>query len=155
MITIEKGNIADCADFLAVVLAAFAQYKNKLNPESSVFRETVETLEAKWRAGYRFVIARVEGEMVGCLFYVPQGKDIYFGRLAVLPAYQARGIARLMIDHVVQVARAQGFERLILSVRIVLHDNIRFFRSLGFQVFANGTHEGFSEPTYYDMAKAL
>lgn len=155
MITIEEGSVADCADFLAVVLAAFAEYKNKLNPESSVFRETVDTLEAKWREGYRFVIARIEGEMVGCLFYAPQGRDMYLGRLAVLPAYQKRGIARMMIEHVVQVARAEGFERLILSVRMVLRGNIRLFRSLGFQVFATGTHEGFSEPTYYDMAKEL
>lgn len=92
---------------------------------------------------------------MGALFYTPQGKALYFGRLAVLAAYQKQGIARQLIEHLERVAKAEGFERVTLAVRIVLQDNIQCFRALGYAVVGTGTHEGFNEPTYYKMEKEI
>ncbi len=155
MVVIEIGIEKDCPEVLALLQEAFAPYKSWLVPQSGVFRESIETLKRKLQSDHTLLKATIKGKIVGALFYTPQGKALYFGRLAVLAAYQKQGIARQLIEHVERAAKAEGFERVTLEVRIVLRDNIECFRTLGYTVVGMGAHEGFNEPTYYKMAKEI
>src|SRR5258707_12671719 len=86
----------EAAAILAVVHRAFAQYDRTLVPQSGAARETVETVTARL-ARENCVMALREERLVGCLFYEHLGDHLYFGRLAVLPEQQGRGVARRLV----------------------------------------------------------
>ena len=157
MIHIEVGGREDCTAVLPILQAAFAPYIDNLQPPSGVFSETVHTLEKKCETN-TLLLAQNEQGIVGCVFYTVQKghpENLYLGRLAVLPELQGRGIARELVLQVEQAARGQGYEKVALYVRKVLTANITFFQSCGYEIYAEGTHKGFTEPTYYKMAKAM
>ena len=80
---------------------------------------------------------------------------MYFGRLAVLPAYRNRGISALLIAYVEQRARELGLPRVRLGVRVALpHLRARYER-LGYRVIEQRSHAGYAEPTYLVMEKLL
>ncbi|NJN55733.1 MAG: GNAT family N-acetyltransferase, partial [Anaerolineae bacterium] len=104
-------------------------------------------------------LAEGDGRIVACIFAKPHPQnppDLYFGRLGVLPAYQRQGLARHLIEVVEgQAARGQGFQRVVLAVRIALPQNVRYFQSLGYEITGTGTHKGYEEPTFFTMAKGV
>ena len=157
MIVIEIGNHADCAEVLTILQAAFAPYTDALQPPSGVVRETEQTLKEKL-ATNTLLIAKDDNKMVGCVFYMPhQGhpQNIYFGRLAVLPAYQKQGIARQLLAQVEQNGQQTGYKKVVLYVRKALPNNVWFFQSCGYEIYDEGIHTGFTEPTFYKMAKIV
>ena len=48
-----------------------------------------------------------------------------------------------------------GLKRVTLSVRIALVENQVYYRKLGYDFVAYGTHEGYAEPTFMVLAKVL
>lgn len=72
-----------------------------------------------------------------------------------MPEYQGKGIAKKLIGTVEDAAILEGCDRVTLDVRIVLKENIKFFRSLGYSITKTESHEGFTESTYYEMAKNI
>ncbi len=163
MIHIRQGTEADCTAVLVVLQAAFGAYRD-LDPPSGVTRETVDALREKvvqetlWVAEVDDDSETTSGHIVACVFTKPHQQyadALYFGRLAVLPAYQRQGIARRLIAVVEQQAREQGFRRVVLGVRIALPDNVRYYQSLGYDIVGTGTHQGHTAPTYYRMAKVI
>ncbi len=157
MITIETGNPADCAQVLTIIQTAFAPYAERLHPPSGVTRETEQTLREKL-ATNTLLLAKDDQMIVGCVFYTQHKEDpgeIYFGRLAVLPTYQKQGIARQLIARVEQDAQSNNYSKVVLYVRKVLTSNVQFFQACGYEIYAEGAHSGFTEPTYYKMAKVV
>lgn len=161
MIHIRQGTEVDCTAVLVVLQAAFGAYQN-LEPPSGVTRETVEALREKlaqetlWVADADSESEAALRRIIACVFAKPHQQyadALYFGRLAVLPAYQRQGIARRLIDVVEQQAREQGFQRVVLGVRTALPENVRYYQSLGYDIIGSGTHQGYAEPTYYRMGK--
>lgn len=155
-VIIKEAQPAQCSEAYTVAQAAFAKYRGQLQPESSAERETFDGFTAK-RETHTLLIAQLdppgEGKIVGCVFYIPLETNIYFHRLAVLPEYQNKGIARKLITAVESAAKHNGYSQVTLGVRIALEDNWRYFQSLGYREISRGTHDGFSEPTYLTMAK--
>lgn len=157
MIKIEEGGVKDCTAVLTVIQAAFAPYKDDLQPPSGVFSETVQSLTTKCETN-TLLLAKQDTNVVSCLFYTPQQdhpENLYFGRLAVLPSHQKQGIAQQLVTQVEQIAREEGYENVVLYVRKALPANVAFFQSCGYEIYAEGTHKGFTEPTYYKMAKSV
>lgn len=66
------------------------------------------------------------GEAVGTARLLPGGR---IGRMAVLPEWRRRGIGRAMLDHLVELARREGLERLELFAQT---HAIRFYERAGF-----------------------
>ena len=157
MITVETGSQTDCADVLTILQTAFAPYADLLNPPSGVTRETKQTLQEKL-ATNTLLLAKDGQTTVGCVLYKQHEDDprsIYFGRLAVLPAWQKQGIARQLVAQVEQAAQSNNDNKVVLYVRKILTSNVGFFQSCGYEIYAEGTHSGFTEPTYYKMVKAV
>lgn len=157
MITIETGSHGDCADVLAILQTAFAPYVDLLNPPSGVMRETEQTLQEKL-ANNTLLLAKDGQTIVGCILYKQYEEDpgtIYFGRLAILPTYQKQGIARQLVTQVEHAAQSSNYNKVVLYVRKVLPQNVQFFQSCGYEIYGEGTHSGFMEPTYYKLAKIV
>lgn len=150
----RQARLDEAPDVLAVIHAAFGQYRGSLVPESSAFKETAETVRATMAQGGAIVVER-DGRIVATTLYEPLDDSLYIGRLAVLPEARRSGVATLLVEAVEAIARARGIPRLTLGVRLALADNIRLFTRLGFRETGRTAHEGFTEPTSMDMEKVL
>ena len=153
-LAIRNAGLEEAPAVLAVMLAAFAQYRGTLVPESSAFKETPDTVRAKIARGGA-VVAERDGRILATTLYEPEDDSLYIGRLAVLPEARRAGLAAVLIDAVEAIARARSIPRLTLSVRLALADNIRLFTRLGFRETGREAHPGFTAPTSMNMEKVL
>jgi ribosomal protein S18 acetylase RimI-like enzyme len=151
---VRSAGAAEAPAVLAVIQAAFGQYRGSLVPESSALAETADTVAAKIARGGAAVVER-DGRMLAAILYEPLGGSLYIGRLAVLPQARRAGFAVLLVEAVEAIARARGIPRLTLGVRLALADNIRLFTRLGFRETGREAHPGFTEPTSMNMEKVL
>ncbi|HXH03600.1 MAG TPA: GNAT family N-acetyltransferase [Candidatus Competibacteraceae bacterium] len=145
---------ADFPALVAVVEAAFAEYWGRSAPSAGAEHKTHDIVRAELSEAAALVAER-KGALVGCVFYRPHGDAVYLDRLAVVPGHRRRGIASALVGAVEHSAQEQGYARLILSVRLLLEHQQRFFRRLGFEFAAYGSHEGSNEPAYMKMVKTI
>jgi ribosomal protein S18 acetylase RimI-like enzyme len=139
---------------LAVLHAAFEEYRAWLDPPSGVHRETVESLRRYLERGH-LTLALLDNQIVGCVLYHAEKDHVYFGRLSVLPAYRNRGIAHMLIDHVEACARDLDLPRVRLSVRMAQPHNRAYYERIGYRFHEARAHTGYAEPTYAVLEKAL
>ncbi len=145
---------ADAEAAVAVIRAAFAAQTLKTDPPSSALRETATSVGAHL-AEHGGAGAEGEAGLVGLLLWAERDGGLYLGRLAVLPQWRGRGLARALIAEAEAEARRRALPRLHLRVRLALGDNRRLFSTLGFQSIGEGAHPGYAEPTFAMMEKAL
>ena len=144
----------DLSAALAVLHAAFEEYRAWLDPPSGVHRETLESLRAYLERGH-LTLALLEHGSVGCVLYHAEVDHMYFGRLSVLPAFRGRGIARMLIDHVEACARDLGLPRVRLSVRVAQPHNRAYYERMGYRFIEARSHAGYAQPTFVVLEKAL
>jgi len=154
-VALRAASAADAPVIAATIAAAFAQYRGRLVPESSAFRETPEAIADQLANGSSAIVAERNGQMMGCVMTEVLEGDLYFGRLAVLPAARGLGLAKRLIAAVEDEARRRGLPGVRLGVRIALPDNQRLFQSLGYREISREAHSGFDHPTSINMRKAL
>lgn len=154
-IILRPAVLSDAPAISATIAAAFAQYRGKLVPESSAFRETPEVIAAQLGNGTGAIVADRNGAIVGCVLTELLEGDLYFGRLAVLPSMRGKNLARRLIEAVEAEARMRGLPGVRLGVRIALPDNQRLFASLGYAEISREAHPGFDRPTSINMRKPL
>ena len=146
--------VEDLPAMLSVIRTAFAEYTGKLDPPSSAEHKTIEIVRTELE-GADALVAEVEGNLVGCVFFRPQHEGVYIDRLSVLPEFRKRGIASALLNEVEIEAKTAGYEALTLSVRLVLKQQQAYYNRRGFEFFEYGTHPGYAEPTYMKMKKDL
>jgi GNAT superfamily N-acetyltransferase len=139
---------------LALIRTAFAPMDGVVDPPSSVHRLTPEALRAKARAETVF-LARADDAIIGCAFLAEQGDHFYLGKLAVLPAYQGRGVGRRLLAAAERHAVHAGKPMIELQTRVELTANHRAFHALGFAETGRTAHQGYSGPTSVTMRKRL
>jgi GNAT superfamily N-acetyltransferase len=139
---------------LAIVRAAFEEYRGLHSPPSGAHSETVESLTDKL-AGSCAVLAYVGSKPAGCVFYDPGEESVYLHRLAVLPHYRGRGIARQLIEYVEGRAAALGRASVRLGTRLVLARNRAFYARLGYREYAYGERLYDGKPFYVMLEKAV
>jgi predicted GNAT family N-acyltransferase len=77
-------------------------------------------------------VAIAEGEVVGTLRLIEKPEHTKIGRVAVRQAFRGQGIARQMIEHAMDFARANGQERFYLTAQ---SDKLAMYEKLGFAAF--------------------
>jgi predicted N-acetyltransferase YhbS len=153
-ISLRAATEADIPTIVALIHAAFQEYAGALDPPAGAHKESVENIRQKLTSE-RAVLARLGDQVVACVFYRDEGEYLYFGRLAVLPAYRNRGISAVLIAYVEQRAHELGLPRVQLGVRVALpHLRARYER-LGYRVIEQRSHAGYAEPTFLVMEKTL
>jgi GNAT superfamily N-acetyltransferase len=138
----------------ALILRAFAYMDGRIDPPSSAFALTPETMAAEAAKG-ALLLARDDDKLVGCVFAYPKGDALYIAKLAVLPGLQRAGIGRLLVEEVRADARKRGFLNLELQTRIELKENHIAFGRMGFVKIAETAHPGYSRPTSITMHSAV
>lgn len=153
-VTLREAKEKEAAEILHVMQVAFLEYKGKLDPPSGVHHETIESIKQKSQTG-NFVLAEINDEIAGCVFYEKKASYVELGRLSVIPQHRKQGIGRMLIDHVEQKARQNQIPNVRLGVRMVLVNLRRYYEGLGYKSFSLETHKGYAEPTYVLMEKAV
>ena len=155
IVEVRPAQAVDAAAISAVIRCAFDAYRGRLQPTPSALSETEETIADRLAKGQGFV-ADASGRTVACILTVANSaEELYVGRLAVHPEWQGHGLGTRLMGVVEEMARAQGFRRMSLGVRLALTGNRALFEKLGFRLHSEERHPGFTEPTYIFMHKEL
>src|SRR5690242_6494570 len=116
-VILREATADDIPAALAVLHAAFEEYRTRLDPPSSAHRETVESLQARLTSAH-LVLALMDDMVVGCVLYQVEPDYVYLGRLAVLPSYRRCGIGTALIGYVEDCAKVIATSRVRLGVRV-------------------------------------
>lgn len=146
-VDLRSATAADAASLAATIAAAFEQYRGRLVPESAAFGETADAITAEFAQGSGAIIAEQDKAAVGCVMIKPVEGDLYFGRLAVVPAARGRGVARRLVGAVEAEAARRGLAGVRMAARVALTENQRFFSALGYVETSREAHPGFDYPT--------
>lgn len=153
-VLLAQAQPADAAALLRVIVAAYAEFLDKLDPPSGAFAETESSIQEKLNKGGA-IKALAGMEMVGCVLYEVRPAYMYFGRLAVLPAWRRFGVAQGLIAAVEECAKAVGLLRVQIGVRLVLPAHQAYYEGLGYRPIEYTCHPGFSQPTSVTMEKQV
>jgi GNAT superfamily N-acetyltransferase len=145
---------ADAAATAALIRAAFVAQSVVTDPLPSALRITAGDVAGHLRIGGG-AVAEVRGELVGSALWAERDDALYFGRLAVAPAWRGHGIAKSLLTAAEGAARAMALPRIRLSTRLALLDTRRLFAACGFVETTREAHPGFAEPTFVNMEKRL
>ena len=143
---VENPSPVDWPALHSLVIEAFAYMDGIIDPPSSLHRMTASDFEQKAK-DETLIIARLNGDLVGCMFCRPEGDWLYVGKVAVSMRQQGRGIGRAMFEHAFATAKDRGFQGLELQTRVELTGNHKTFGRLGFIKVGEDAHEGYDRPT--------
>jgi GNAT superfamily N-acetyltransferase len=141
-------------ELLALIMGSFAYMDGVIDPPSSAYRLTVDSLKDKARDEIGLT-AEVDGRLLGCAFLRPEPDFLYVGKLAVSPEAQGSGIGSRFLTEAEAIARDLGKPTLRLETRIELTGNHRRFGSWGFVRTAEKSHAGYDRITFIEMQKHL
>lgn len=138
----------------ALIRSAFAAQSVVTAPPPSALQVTGADI-AEHLANGGGTVAEAEGITAGSALWSERGSGLYLSRLAVVPAWRGRGIAKALVATAEAAARAMTLARIFLSTRLVLLDNRRLFGACGFVEISREAHPGYAEPTFVNMEKRL
>ncbi len=154
-LTLRDATLDNAPLMTDLILTAFEDHRGKMMPPSGAHNETPEKIRAKLEQGGGF-LAYVAAVVAGCVVYYPENAEaLYLGRLAVLPGFRKHGVGQALVSAVEDKARAAGYTRMSLAVRIVLPANRAFFERLGYVITGYESHSGYTEPTFMHLMKPL
>jgi GNAT superfamily N-acetyltransferase len=154
MTTLRPLTVDDAEAAAALIRRAFAAQPLPTDPPSSALRETADTIAAALAAGGG--AGMVAGDaLVGVVLWAEKDFGLYFGRLAVDPAFRGQGIAKRLVAAVEAEAQRRNLSRVHLQTRLVLLGNRRLFTSCGFRDGELRAHDGYAAPTTLVMEKFL
>jgi GNAT superfamily N-acetyltransferase len=87
--------------------------------------------------GGRFLVAELDGALVGCAGWRRHGNDAELKRMFTLAAARGRGVARRMLAAIEESARAAGCARLILETGDRQPEAIALYESAGYRRIAD------------------
>ena len=148
-VTLRDATDTDAPVVHDVLRAANEEYLAIPGYVSGPHRDTVEQMWAV-TAQAGVIVAETNGEIVGCVFYAPEGDRCDLFRLAVLPAQRRRGIGGMLAAEVERRARASGARSVQLGVRKELPQNRTYYRRLGYRIVPEKTSD-----VGYTMEKPL
>jgi GNAT superfamily N-acetyltransferase len=129
---------------LGLVRSSFAAMEGVVDPPSSVYRMTLDSLARDARTGEVWI----SGDPPVATMTLSLRPDcLYLGKLAVAPGARGQGLARRMVDLALARARIHGRPHLELQTRVELTANQAIFRKLGFAEIGRSAHPGFDRPT--------
>jgi predicted N-acetyltransferase YhbS len=153
-IELRDATPADLPTLLALVHQAFEEYRGQLDPPSGAHAETLQTLRDALDTGFA-LLAGVDGQPVGCVFYHRASDHVYLGRLSVLGSHRGAGLGGALTDEVERRARAMGAPHVELGVRIALPALRAYYERRGYRVVRHEAHPGYAAPTFVVMQKEL
>ena len=141
---------ADDARAIETVLSkSFEEYKARYT--SAAFKAATppqETIIKRMEEGPTWV-AEQEGEIVGTISAIPQGRTLMLRAMAVPPAERGRAIGKLLLVRVARHAFRNGYRRMTIKASPFLTRALREYEQFGFQRSNEGPSEFHGTPVYH------
>ncbi len=83
-------------------------------------------------AGGIFVVAEIDGLLVGTGALIDEEGDGRIVRMSVRKTHQRQGIGRQLVHHLIQKANEQGYRRLLVETNNDWYDAIGLYQRCGF-----------------------
>ncbi len=154
MLSLRNATHDDIPELATVIASAFEEHRGKLDPPSSSLDKTPESVAQELQTA-KAIVAIVDNEIVGCVFYSIKEDYVYLAHLAVLPEYRGMGIAKTLIQAVEQKTLELHQNKIRLSVRLALEKTRALYENLGYAFHSYGTHPGYENPTYINLERKL
>jgi GNAT superfamily N-acetyltransferase len=139
MPTIRRAVAADVAAIERIVHDAYVKYVARIGKQPGPM---LDDYAARVAAGEVFV--GVEGDEVAGILVLERASDhLLLDNIAVAPAWQGRGVGRLLLDFADAEARRAGYAELRLYTHVLMHENIALYTRLGWQEHGRGEQAGF------------
>jgi len=123
----------------AVMIEAFEEYRDTLDPPSGALSESVDGVRQALKRGGAVLAWAGEIPIASARFEL-RPRHLYAGRVSVLPAYRGNGIAGALMAALERIARDRRLEGVLLGVRMSLTSNLALYRSLGYRLTAVEQH---------------
>ena len=116
---------------LRLIQAGLAEHFGTLDPARNPDLRDI----AGFYGAENFYVAFVGDEMVGtaALKHESDG-SCRIARMSVRPEYRRRGVGTAMLDHLLSVAAARGYTRIVLETTRDWHAAQAFYRANGFRI---------------------
>jgi putative acetyltransferase len=130
-ITIRRFQPADQDAAKSLILAGLAAHWGWLDPTQNPDLEDI----AGSYAEAVFLVAHRGSELVGTGALVPVSPvTAEIKRMSVAAPYQRQGIGRLILDHLLEQAHAQGYRHIQLETTATWQQAINFYQKAGFRL---------------------
>jgi ribosomal protein S18 acetylase RimI-like enzyme len=127
---LRRARLSDVADIRDLILAAYAKWVPVIGRAPKPM--TVDYAEVIRQ--HRFDLLHVGDSLAGLIETCLAVDHLLIVNVAVAPQWQRRGFGVKLMAHAEQMALASGLREVRLYTDQLLADNIRFYRSLGYQV---------------------
>ena len=120
------------------------------------FREEMETLPGKYAPPLgSILLARENGETVGCVAVRPLGEDICeMKRLYVRPAYRGKRLGRELALAIIEEAKRLGYKAMRLDTVVAMKEASALYRTLGFQTIYAYCYNPLPDAMYFELKLA-
>lgn len=161
MISFRKATITDSESITSLVNSAYrGEYaKNGWTTEANLLdgqrTDSAKIQEMILAAHSQIILVNednVTDKIIGCINVIEEPNALYFGMLTVEPLMQNRGIAKLLLKHVEELAKKLNFNTLRMTVIIGRQELVDFYERLGF--VKTGQTEAFPEDPRYGVPKS-
>jgi len=135
----EYGSIcaARLPNEIPAIKGLFQEYADSLNFELDFqdFREELATLPGKYAPPLgSILVARDNGETVGCVAVRPLGEEICeMKRLYVKPAHRGKRLGRELALAIIEEAKRLGYKAMRLDTVVAMKEASALYKALGFQ----------------------
>ena len=126
-------SVTDGEQIIEVIHAAFKRYEDDPMP-SSALTETASTIKKELESNVLILGAEVLGQLAGVVKVTCFTDHFYFSRLAVLPEFQGKGIASVLVRFIERLAIKEQTLHVRCKVRKSEGDNIRLYKKLGYHI---------------------
>jgi GNAT superfamily N-acetyltransferase len=137
--TVRPAVAADVPAIERIVHDAYVKYVARIGKPPGPM---LDDYAARVAAGEVSVCADGE-EIAGILVLEPAADHLLLDNIAVAPAWQGRGVGRLLLDFADHQARGAGHAELRLYTHVLMHENIALYARLGWQETGRGEQAGF------------
>ena len=143
---------------LMAVRSLFQEYADSLDFELDFqdFREEMETLPGKYVPPLgSILVARENGETVGCVAVRPLGEDICeMKRLYVKPAHRGKKLGRQLALAIIEEAKRLGYKAMRLDTVVAMKEASALYRTLGFQTIYAYCYNPLPDAMYFELKLA-
>lgn len=127
---IRRATANDAPEMALLTRAAYAKWVPVIGREPLPMKADYEVAVRE----HLVDLLHVDGVLAGLVEMIPEPQWLLIENLAVAPAFQGRGCARILLEHAQQVARGQQLQGLRLFTNKQFASNVDLYLHHGFAV---------------------
>ena len=129
-VELRRAVVADAAAIRELTRTAYAKWVPLIGREP-------KPMTADYAAAvihHRFDLLHFDGSLAALIETIQEADHLLVENVAVLPAFQGRGLGRRLMAHAEDLARAEGLGEIRLYTNQRFAENVALYRKLGYAI---------------------